>query len=488
MSLFTEITASNLPDLITQVNSTFAKIFELPNIRGTKGDTGDTVIGSPGIRGANITTISLADINTLFSTTFTSNTLTIAAFNSLLASDFASVELSTLFNSIIDGDLLILPNGKLLQYVSATNTAVDTGIDLSGDELFVTTTEVQQIVDAAIATTLSGTASTIDAFTWVGKKYSDTDINAALNSVLYADSVLDTGRSGTVQALLSPSIQSLYTNGKTMFVGPNMAAFLAQIQSNLDTPGGIAKELDTDSLPWLTVLHDSPTGIAIGNSSTLGYGLFGHVSKNASQELVIGNKIGLEQIVITDTDAEIPLQKFTEWYTAAPALIGKIPAFDAIGDMTAYELATGTTPTISDTVVASTNAVNTMIAADKANTIKEYSANVPGAVSAVVHLLTPATSYIPTHGVAIVKLTVLVYKPAADECTAAEITHVYQNQSGTIVQLGPTVTNFIHATAGTPVNAFEITTDGTYIRTRVITNSSATIKATVTYYGIDLTP
>ena len=182
-----KITATNLAELVIQLNQNFSELLASPIFKGLFGDIGDD--GPPGVigtRGSLWTFIDIDELNSQFGTTYTDVTLTLDILQSLVISDLSKVIAATTLSSLILNDILLLPNGGVVIWDGIN--FVDSGIDLVTPNEAVSYQQVLTILEEyALSVT-----STNKVYQMAHKKYKDTSVDADLNSQgIYPDSTLD---------------------------------------------------------------------------------------------------------------------------------------------------------------------------------------------------------------------------------------------------------------------------------------------------------
>lgn len=300
-----KIDATNWTQLVEQLNQNFSAIYSLPVFKGLPGNTGSQ--GSPGpsgTRGSMWTYLDVDALNTSFATNYNPEDIDNTVIQTLITANAQDFISATTLTTIIAGDMLVAPDGKIYSWSVANSTFEYTGIDLVTPDDAIS---MQQALTLIQSNSLSASSSQ-KIYSAHHKKYRDASANAPLNSqTIFADSILDTHTQTSVAGV--PEAQSVFIGlkeglgiasaqrQKLTHVSGHMEDVHDLIQNSLvntvqETVDDATHITPTKQPGHIILQNDRLTGLALGLRTDTSISKFGTIAMIAENVMMLSSQFG----------------------------------------------------------------------------------------------------------------------------------------------------------------------------------------------------
>lgn len=281
------IQIADLVQLVADIIHNFQMIGQLPGFLGQQGESGADGQSIQGARGSKWSFLFTSRFTTAYPTILSGDMVTVGFLNTQysLSPATRSVLLSAMnVSDIQDGDVFVLPNGKVIQFFQSTSAFTETSITFEQVKA-LTENEVRAIVSSMVGN--DNTNSPYSIFSAYAKNYADS--SSGINTEANPSSALDIFTSGSglgvnqpLMKFLAPKETNISAGTSSMFI-----TGAAQDYHNLVQRTLASRTVDyipgIDDFAALAVMqNNSLNGIIIGNKDATTLQDFARIYKTST--------------------------------------------------------------------------------------------------------------------------------------------------------------------------------------------------------------
>lgn len=285
------IKGSNIAELVEDLNTNFAQLL---NIYATKGLVGGDGLpggtGGSGSRGASFMILNIVEFQNNFASPVDPNEITIDDINNALVQNATLFfEKCTNFDDLVHNDMLILPNGKVIQYNANTGLFVVTTLRLFNTTDTWTKEQIIQLIEEYS----QSSEGLYKSYTAKNKIIADDAPNAeTINSVFNPNSVADIATLNSGAGFESTNMIFIAPQETTGVIQDNRVQMLSvdghavdyhQLVQNSIAASKLKSVPKTDSLPIRAFIQNQPSsGVILGSNNSNTFDKFAHIRRNTS--------------------------------------------------------------------------------------------------------------------------------------------------------------------------------------------------------------
>lgn len=285
------IRGASLPEMVEDLNANFSQILNIYATKGMPGSDGmPGGIGGSGSRGASFMILNITEFQNNFSSPVDPNEITLDDINNaLIQNSILFFEKCTNFDDLVHNDMLILPNGKVIQYNANTGLFVATTLRLFNNTDVWTKEQIIQLIEEYSQTS----EGLYKAYTAQNKVVAD-DVPGAenINTVFNPNSVADIatlnsgpGYESTNMIFLAPQETTgvIQDNRVPMMAIDGHAVDYHQLVQNSIAQSKLKSVPKAESLPARGLIQNQPSsGFIFGATSANTLDKFAHIRKNTN--------------------------------------------------------------------------------------------------------------------------------------------------------------------------------------------------------------
>lgn len=273
------IEVRNLHQIVSDLNYNFTQMLHLPGFKGQTGATGASTTGATGQRGNMWIFADSTRFISQYTTITNAGQVTLSFINSQVTTNLATLLTVLQVPNLIHNDIIVLPSRDVIQFNSATNTFIDTGIRFA-DGLSLTEAQVIAIVNNI----LNGLTNNDVYTTYKGVVKNYADNGAGMNVEENYNSILDIPVAGAGSGVISTEF--LFTSLKEAVINDNHQNMLItgspnkyhELAQNTMTNKTVDYMAGVDDFGALAVMQNSySNGILLGHRNAADFSTWGRI-------------------------------------------------------------------------------------------------------------------------------------------------------------------------------------------------------------------
>lgn len=308
----------NLEQFVDVINRNYAVIQNSPLFRGIPGDDAEPGDEGPqGKRGSKFFFIDFNKFNLSFPNELSSgNQIDLIYINSKLSTAENKLKLFTALNTIdlVDGDIFVLTNSKLLNYNFAENKLHDTNLSFNTSVTDEIQTIIEQMFNNYIPILQASIKNIHEVYSTLGKNYADNN-NTGITTNINNTTVFSPVITGITPNIGIPIVDHKFIgfnnsntpeSQNTTNIFGSVSRYYKMLMNTINSDGSQTLTSDyapgVNNIPTLVLLQDTyNAGLLLGYKNKTNLKNFGSIFKNDNDELVIksdaGNLIGDNSIL-----------------------------------------------------------------------------------------------------------------------------------------------------------------------------------------------